>query len=61
MKFIRFNNKGAVELVTWTKAQSGEKQVNIEPFSPGAIELAIMAQSKHAQAYMCADGSVLPS
>lgn len=58
--FIRFNDSGNCEKVSWFKNASGEKFSEVEPFKPGTIELSIMAQSKSGQAYITKEGSVLP-
>ena len=46
--FLRFV-EGKCEKVTWFKFTDGTKFSKVEPFNVGAIELNLMAQSKHGE------------
>lgn len=47
--FIRFNQEGTVEKVSWFKTQDGNKEAIKTPFKPGAIELQQMAMSQYGE------------
>lgn len=45
--FIRLNDSGSVEKVTWTKRTDGSKYSSVEPYNPELSELQAMARNQY--------------
>lgn len=52
MSFIRFNDAGGVEKVSWYKRSDGSKYSEIEPFKAGKMDIALMLESPYLEAHV---------
>lgn len=52
ISFIRFNDAGGVEKVTWYKRSDGSKYLEIEPFKAGKMDIAMMMESPYLEAHV---------
>lgn len=52
LAFIRMNDAGFCEKVTWFKNPDDTKEVKKEPFKPSAVDILLMAKSKYGEAQL---------